>query len=56
VWVSPEGCLMFSIQIMHKEHSNLVFLQYLMGLAIVDAIRIKSGYEVISFNDLLITT
>jgi len=44
-WVSPFGCLMFSIQLLHKDASNILFLQYVMAIAIVDCIRSLSNYK-----------
>jgi biotin---protein ligase len=46
-WVSPAGCLQFSL-ILRLSSSNapkIVFLQYLFGLAVVEAIRGVKGYE-----------
>lgn len=39
MWVSPLGCLMFSVQVLHRDPNTALFVQYLMGLTIVDAIR-----------------
>jgi len=46
-WVSPEGCLLFSFVMRHPGSSanTVVFVQYLIALAIVEAVRTKSGYE-----------
>lgn len=46
-WVSPAGCLQFSL-VLRLASSNapkIVFLQYLFGLAVVEAIRGQKGYE-----------
>jgi biotin--protein ligase len=45
VWISPQGCLMFSLQIEHKNYATLVHIQYLMALAVVDSIRSRPQYK-----------
>ncbi|ORX89424.1 class II aaRS and biotin synthetase [Basidiobolus meristosporus CBS 931.73] len=46
-WVSPPGCLQFSLLLRHplKSTGSAIFVQYLLSLAIVEAVRAKSGYE-----------
>jgi biotin--protein ligase len=41
-WVSPPGCLMFSLQLIHNNLETAVFLQYLVSICIVDALKTKS--------------
>ncbi|KAJ1915134.1 biotin holocarboxylase synthetase [Mycoemilia scoparia] len=47
VWVSPAGCLQFTTLIRHpiSPTHSVVFIQYLMGLAVVEAVRSRPGYE-----------
>lgn len=56
-WVSPEGCVMFTLHVQQDANSDLgcapVFLQHLCGLAMVLSIRQIPGYEV--SNDMLCT-
>ncbi|GAA6022418.1 hypothetical protein JCM11491_001585 [Sporobolomyces phaffii] len=46
-WISPAGCLQFSLvtRIALAESSRIVFVQYLFGLAVVEAVRTLPGYE-----------
>lgn len=46
-WVSPAGCLQHSLvlRLSSAHASKVVFLQYLYGLAVVEAIRSRAGYE-----------
>lgn len=48
-WVSPEGCVMFTLHVQQDANSDLgcapVFLQHLCGLAMVLSIRQIPGYE-----------
>ncbi|CAG8711816.1 5702_t:CDS:1, partial [Scutellospora calospora] len=48
-WISPPGCLQFSIMMRHSLKTNpagsVVFIQYLLSLAVVEAVRTKQGYE-----------
>ncbi|KAJ1970152.1 biotin holocarboxylase synthetase [Dispira parvispora] len=49
-WVSPEGCLQFSLLIKYPHRANApltspVLLQYLIGLAMVEAVCSCPGYE-----------
>ncbi|CAG8468177.1 12887_t:CDS:2 [Funneliformis mosseae] len=45
-WISPLGCLQFSVVLKHPSNiSSVVFIQYLLSLAVVEAIRTKKGYE-----------
>ncbi|GAA5964359.1 hypothetical protein JCM3765_006388 [Sporobolomyces pararoseus] len=46
-WISPAGCLQFSLvtRIALSESSRIVFVQYLFGLAVVEAVRSLPGYE-----------
>lgn len=45
--MSPAGCLQFSLvlRLGVKNASKIVFLQYLFGLAVVEAIRTTPGYQ-----------
>lgn len=45
--MSPAGCLQFSLvlRLATGEASRIVFVQYLFGLAVVEAIRGVEGYE-----------
>ena len=38
VWESPAGCLMFSFKASTRQAPQLAFLQYLISLAVVDAV------------------
>jgi biotin--protein ligase len=42
-WISQKGCLMFSLRITHKQGSSLIFLQYLAGLAVIQAVKCLEG-------------
>ncbi|GAA6062825.1 hypothetical protein JCM10212_002463 [Sporobolomyces blumeae] len=46
-WISPAGCLQFSLvnRIALSESSRIVFVQYLFGLAVVEAVRTCPSYE-----------
>ncbi|KAJ3327210.1 biotin holocarboxylase synthetase [Blyttiomyces sp. JEL0837] len=44
-WISQTGCLQFSLSIQHRHGSSAVFLQYLFGLAVVEAIKTAPGFE-----------
>lgn len=46
-WVSPAGCLQFSLvlRLPASLAPKIVFLQYLFGLAVVEAVRTAPGYE-----------
>ncbi|KAI9592280.1 biotin-protein ligase [Syncephalis fuscata] len=47
-WVSPTGSLSFSMILRQELNNNLpspVLVQYLVGLAVVDGIRSRPGYE-----------
>ncbi|KAJ3414706.1 biotin holocarboxylase synthetase [Chytridiales sp. JEL 0842] len=44
-WISQTGCLQFSLSIKHSNPSSALFIQYLFGLAVVEAIRSKPGYS-----------
>ena len=45
-WVSPLGCLQFSLLLRHpREAPPVVFIQYLFALAVVEAVRSKQGCE-----------
>lgn len=44
-WISPSGCLQFSFVLRHASASTVVFVQYIMGLAVVEALRRAPGYE-----------
>lgn len=49
VWISPEGCMMFSAAVRFpdwsKMHSRMPLLQHLVALAVVHGIRTLPGYE-----------
>ncbi|KAJ9084247.1 biotin holocarboxylase synthetase [Entomophthora muscae] len=48
VWVSPLGCLQFSLYLKHPlpdRGASVVLVQYLTAVAIVEAVRTKPGYE-----------
>lgn len=46
-WLSPSGCLQFSLllRLPVSRSSSIVFVQYLFGLAVVEALRSEKGYE-----------
>ncbi|RUS22490.1 biotin-protein ligase [Endogone sp. FLAS-F59071] len=47
-WVSHAGALQFSLLLRHPSdlaHAPVVFIQYLIALAAVDAVRTRPGYE-----------
>ncbi|BGO91189.1 hypothetical protein NBRC10512_001223 [Rhodotorula toruloides] len=46
-WISPAGCLQFSLvaRLPGSASAKIVFVQYLFGLAVVEAIRGTPGYE-----------
>lgn len=46
-WLSPPGCLQFSILLRARKElgPRLVFLQYLFGLSVVEAVCSLPGYE-----------
>lgn len=46
-WISPAGCLQFSLvaRLPASDAPKIVFIQYLFGLAVVEAIRGVKGYE-----------
>ncbi|KAF9972548.1 biotin holocarboxylase synthetase [Actinomortierella ambigua] len=47
-WISPPGCLQFSMVLRHPvsaRHASAVFVQYLVALAVVEAVRSRPGYE-----------
>ncbi|BGP24228.1 biotin-[acetyl-CoA-carboxylase] ligase [Rhodotorula toruloides] len=46
-WISPAGCLQFSLvaRLPASASAKIVFMQYLFGLAVVEAIRGAPGYE-----------
>ncbi|KAJ1551160.1 biotin holocarboxylase synthetase [Nowakowskiella sp. JEL0078] len=44
-WISQSGCLQFSLYVRHIGSTGLIFLQYLVALAVVKAIKSKPGYE-----------
>jgi biotin-(acetyl-CoA carboxylase) ligase len=56
-WISPPGCLQFSIVLRHPLNSSspVVFIQYLLSLAVVEAVRTKKGYEVCSYYIKILT-
>ncbi|KAJ1970679.1 biotin holocarboxylase synthetase [Dimargaris verticillata] len=49
-WISPDGCLQFSLLLKYPQfgpnpQASPVLLQYLFGLAVVEAVRSCPGYE-----------
>ncbi|KAF9350116.1 biotin holocarboxylase synthetase [Mortierella sp. NVP85] len=47
-WISPPGCLQFSMVLRHPvqaAHASAVFVQYLVGLAVVEGVCSLAGYE-----------
>lgn len=45
--MSSPGCLQFSVVLRHRNSATLVFIQYVMALAVVHAVRsFAPGYEV----------
>ena len=47
-WVSQLGALQFSFIVRHSarlSHAPVVFIQYLIALAVVESIRERKGYE-----------
>ncbi|CAG8647968.1 13542_t:CDS:2, partial [Acaulospora morrowiae] len=47
-WISPPGCLQFSFVMRHSvklQSAPVVFIQYLLSLSVVEAVRTKPGYE-----------
>ena len=46
-WLSPPGCLQFSLVLRAKKElgPQLVFVQYLFGLSVVEAVRNMPGYQ-----------
>ncbi|KAI8089957.1 biotin-protein ligase [Halteromyces radiatus] len=47
-WVSQSGALQFSLEVRHSlqlSHAPVVFIQYIIALAVVESIRSRPGYE-----------
>ncbi|KAJ3078589.1 biotin holocarboxylase synthetase, partial [Quaeritorhiza haematococci] len=44
-WISGKGSLLYSFTLRHTDASSIVFIQYLVGLAFVEAVRSRKGYE-----------
>ncbi|KAJ3045779.1 biotin holocarboxylase synthetase [Rhizophlyctis rosea] len=44
-WISQAGCLMFTLALHHSDSRSVVFLQYLIGLAVVEAIKGVPGLD-----------
>ncbi|KAK3845546.1 MAG: biotin-protein ligase [Linnemannia gamsii] len=47
-WISPPGCLQFSMVLRHPvkaHHASAVFVQYLVALAVVESVCALPGYE-----------
>jgi len=47
-WISPPGCLQFSMVLRHPvqaRHASAVFIQYLVALAVVESVCTLPGYE-----------
>jgi biotin--protein ligase len=49
-WISQNGCLMFSLRKRHKRVSSVVFIQYLFGLAVVQAFKNQPTMKVLIFD------
>ncbi|KAI8341457.1 biotin-protein ligase [Chlamydoabsidia padenii] len=52
-WISQEGGLQFSLILRHSIHhtnSPVVYLQYLISLAVVESIRNRPGYELLPLS------
>ena len=51
MWLSPAGCMMFSLHVRIAFASNVgqrpPYLQHIASLAAVEAVRSQPGYEVI---------
>lgn len=45
-WLSSTGCLQFTMLLHHRDAETLTLIQYLTGLAMVEAILGEAGYEV----------
>ncbi|CAG8821614.1 25205_t:CDS:2, partial [Dentiscutata erythropus] len=46
LWISPPRCLQFSIKTSLKDNPGfVVFIQYLLSLAVIKTVRTKQGYE-----------
>lgn len=58
MWLSPAGCMMFSLHVRIPFASNLgqrpPYLQHIASLAAVEAVRSQPGYEVMILNSLFI--
>ena len=50
-WLSPLGCMMFSLMVRLKVNSELgarlPYLQHIASLAVVEAVRSLAGYKVV---------
>ncbi|KAJ1736250.1 biotin holocarboxylase synthetase [Coemansia biformis] len=46
-WISPAGCLQFTMLVRHPDlkQAPVVMMQYLMSLAVVEAVKALPGYE-----------
>ncbi|CAG8433526.1 6288_t:CDS:2 [Diversispora eburnea] len=47
-WISPPGCLLFSFVMRHSLNNKaapVVFIQYLLSLAVVEAVRTEPSYK-----------
>lgn len=45
-WLSSKGCLQFTMLLHHRDASTLTLIQYLVGLAMVEAILSEPGHHV----------
>lgn len=45
-WISPIGCLTFSLKLHHRQASSVIFIQYLAGLAVVKAVKETTSLDV----------
>jgi len=50
VWVSPFGCLMVSVQLSPQNIPEALFIQYVLAVSIVHAIRSIPGYHDLDIN------
>jgi biotin--protein ligase len=42
-WISQMGCLQFSMRLIHNHMNSVIFIQYLFGLAVCEAITNMQG-------------
>ncbi|KAJ3225904.1 biotin holocarboxylase synthetase [Clydaea vesicula] len=44
-WISQTGCLQFSFVLKHENAGSVIFIQYLVGLALVESLKAMKGME-----------